>query len=532
MQLRDYQQEAVDSIYAWFDRSTGNPIVCAPTGAGKSLILADFIRSACQRYPGTRILVVTHVKELIEQDYKAIIRLWPDAPIGLYSAGLNKRQSRRQVVVGGVQSLAKRTRELGHVDLVIVDEAHLIPRKSDTLYGKLFDGLRDINPALKIIGLTATPYRLDSGRLDGGDGAMFDGICYDIPIPMLVERGYLAPLISKRPGMVLDTGGLRTRAGDFVEREMEARFNVDEVTDAAVSEIVTLGQDRKAWLVFCVSIDHAENVAAALRGRGITAATVTGKTPAPERARLLAAYKRGEIRALTSVAVLTTGFDAPRTDLLAFLRPTQSLGLYVQMLGRAMRVSPDTGKANGLVLDFAGNVARHGPVDALAVPEAKSSKGGGEAPTKTCPSCQSIMWIAARECLDCGHVFPEPEPKVERTASTEAVMNLTAEDDWRVISDMDVARHHKDGAPDSLRVEYLVDGNVVREWVCFEHTGFPRRKAVEWWQVHAGTTPPDTVEEALGRRDEIRRPSEAVVIREGKYRRLKRVRFASSEVAA
>lgn len=546
MKLRDYQSEAETSIFAWFERSTGNPLVCAPTGAGKSVILASFIKSACTQYPGTRILVATHVKELIKQDFGAVVRFWPEAPAGIYSAGLNKRQARRQIVVGGVQSMAKRTAEIGQVDLLIVDEAHLIPRKSDTLYGKLIDGLRNINPHLKIVGLTATPYRLDSGRLDQGPDALFDGIAYDIPIPMLVSRGFLAPLISKRPGMVLNTGGLRTRAGDFVDKDMEARFNTDEVTEAAVDEIAGFGQGRKSWLIFCVSVDHAENVSAAIRARGVSCATVTGKTPSADRDRLLAAYQKGEVRALTSVGVLTTGFDAPATDLLAFLRPTQSTGLYVQMLGRGMRpvyapgfdLETEAGrlaaqaagpKQNCLVLDFAGNVARHGPVDGLAIPDAKGAQGKGEAPTKTCPECQSIMWIAARQCLDCGHEFPESEKKIERTASTDAVMNMTADDDWRRVQDMDFARHKKDGAPDSLRVEYLIDGNVVKEWVCLEHSGFPRQKAVQWWQINAGTTPPDTVAEALDRRDEISMPGEAVVIREGKFRRIVRTRVAIPE---
>ena len=191
IELRDYQGEAVAAIYNWFQRETGNPIVVAPTGAGKSLIMAEFIRSACVQYPQTRILVVTHVKELIAQDASAILRLWPSAPVGIYSAGLGKRQAHRQIVVAGVQSIAKRMGEIGAFDLVIVDEAHLIPRSSETLYGRLFDALRAANPLVKIVGLTATPYRLDSGRLDRGDGSLFDGIAYDIPVGMLVERGYL-----------------------------------------------------------------------------------------------------------------------------------------------------------------------------------------------------------------------------------------------------------------------------------------------------------------------------------------------------
>lgn len=550
MQLRDYQGEAVASIYDWFETRTGNPLVVAPTGSGKSVILAEFARSACSAYPETRILIVTHVKELIAQNHAAICRMWPGAPAGIYSAGLGRRQSGRQIVVAGVQSIAKRTNELGFFDLVIVDEAHLIPRDAETLYGKLFAGLREINPALKIIGLTATPYRMDSGRLDKGEGALFDGIAYDIPVRMLVERGYLAPLVSKRPGTVFDTSGLHTRMGDFVEKEMADRFATDEVTRAAVSEIVALGKDRRSWIAFCIGVDHAESVAAELRARGITAATVTGKTPHIERDRILREYKAGRIRALTSVGVLTTGFDAPGTDLLAFLRPTKSAGLYMQMAGRAMRPVYAPGhdlettegrlaaialgpKQNGLVLDFAGNVARHGPVDGIMIAAEKSSgNGDGEAPTKVCPECGSILWIAARECPDCGFMFPEPQPKIERTASTEAIMIMTAEDEWQAVQDFDIARHVKPDSPDSLRVEYLIGGKTVREWVCLEHSGRARIEAVRWWTAHARAPIPDTITEALARRGEIAPPTEAVIIRDGKYFRIKKTRRAPVEERA
>lgn len=527
MQLRDYQEDAVEAPFRWFAAGRGNPLIVAPTGSGKSVIWAEFCRRAIERYPSTRILLVTHVKELIAQDFQALIRLWPNAPAGIYSAGLGRRQSGRQIVVAGVQSIAKRTEELGYFDLVVVDEAHLIPRKADTLYGRLFDGLRAINPELKVIGLTATPYRLDSGRLDKGEGALFEGIAYDIPIAMLVERGYLSPLISKRPGTVFDLSGIRTRMGDWVESDLANKFNTDEVTRAAVTETVALGSDRKSWLVFCISVEHALAVRDELRRHGISAETVTGKTPHVERDRLLSDYKAGRIRALTSVAVLTTGFDAPQTDLIAFLRPTQSTGLYMQMCGRGMRIADD--KDNCLVLDFAGNVARHGPVDGIMMPgEKQAGESAGEAPTKTCPNCESILWIAARECPDCGFEFPEPEPKIEETATTEAVMLMTAEDEWQIVSDVSWARHKKAGSPDSLRVEYLVGGKVVREWVCFEHSGYARQRAVQWWQRNVGPQAPvpDTITEALDMKPATSGDLESVIVRDGKYWRIKKLRFA------
>lgn len=522
MQLRDYQAAAIDAIYAYFSERKGEaPLVVAPTGSGKSLIQAAFMQRADADFPGTRILLATHQKELIEQNYKTLLRLWPNAPAGIYSAGLGRRQARARMLFGGVQSIHRKAREIGHVDLMLVDEAHLMPRSADTQYGRLVAGLREVNPAMKIIGLTATPYRLDSGMLHRGDGAIFDGIAYDIPIGMLVQRGYLAPLRSPRPSFVFDTKGLHTRAGDFIESEMMDRFGTDEATRAAVAETVERGAERRAWIVFCIGVQHALAVRDEMRRHGIACEAVTGDMPGVDRARVLAGYKAGRIRCLTSVAVLTTGFDAPETDLIAFLRPTQSPGLYLQMAGRAMRTAP--GKADGLVLDFAGNVARHGPVDGVTPPGEKR-KGDGEAPTKTCPECEEILLIAARECPCCGYEFPEPEPKIDRTASTEAIMNLTAEDHWEPVRDVSYTRHRKAGAPDSLRVEYLVGGRAVSEWVCLEHSGYARQKAVAWWQTWGAGAPPDDVSAALARLGELQRPTEAVLMREGKYYRVAKLR--------
>lgn len=534
MELRDYQQAAIEQTYQWFRDGKGNPLVVAPTGAGKSVILAEFIRRAITEYEDTRIICATHVKELISQNHGALRRLWPDAPAGIYSAGLNKRQVGRAITFAGIQSVAKKAALLGHVDLLIVDECHLIPRRSGTMYQTFIEGLRAQNPLLKVIGMTATPFRLDSGRLDAGQGAIFDGISYDIPIQMLVERGYLAPLISKSPSFTFDTKGLHTRSGDWIESEMNDRFNTDAITREAVAEILELGKDRKSWLLFCISVDHAKAVEQELSRRGIASACVTGDTPPADRAAILEAFKAGRIRAITNVNVLTTGFDAPATDLLAFLRPTQSLGLYMQMAGRAMRTAP--GKENGLVLDYAGNVARHGPVDAINVQDApgraKDPNGDkGEAPSKLCPDCRSILFIAARECPDCGHEFPEPESKIERRASTEAIMNMTAEENWQPVTDFVVKQHTKNGTH-SLRVDYLIEGDVVSEWVCLEHAGFPRRKAVQWWASAAGTSPPDTVAEALLRASEIRIPAEVVVVRDGKYKRISRTRGDAGRATA
>lgn len=535
MELRDYQKAAIDSIFEWFGNEVGSPLVVAPTGAGKSLIIAAFCKAACEAYPGTRILALTHVKELIAQNHAQLLRHWPDARASIYSAGLGKKNLSGQVVFAGIQSFARVAGQAGFFDLVLVDEAHLIPRNSDTLYRKTLDALATANPAVKMIGLTATPYRLDSGMLTEGRDAVFDGICYDIPVAMLVERGYLAPLVSKLPKQSFDLSGLHTRAGEFIDAELSARFDNEDLNQAIIDECFELGADREAWLIFCIDVQHAGHMAAILRQRGKRAEVISGKTPAAERSRIIDAYKRGDLDALTSVGVLTTGFDAPRTDLVVMARPTQSTGLYVQIAGRGMRLKPQGG--NCLVLDFAGNVMRHGPVDAInPIRPKKGDPEGepGEAPAKMCPECQSIVHAAVGECVDCGYLFPPPEVAIARTADTAAIMRITApEPVWEPVQDVAYERHRgRDGKPDSLRAEYLIGGSVAREWVCFEHVGYPRQKAVAWWMERAGTPPPDTVAEALERIAEVQAPVEAVPLRNGRFINIGRVKLPPMEVPA
>lgn len=525
MRLRDYQEEAINSIFDYFGNEVGSPLVVAPTGSGKSAIIAGFCKRACLEYPATRILALTHVRELISQNYAQLLRYWPEAHASIYSAGLGRKNLSGQVVFAGIQSFARVADRAGEFDLVLIDEAHLIPRKSGTMYRRTLDALATSNPAIKMVGFTATPYRLDSGLLHEGTDAVFDAICYDIPVAMLVERGYLAPLVSKKPQQTFDLSGLHTRAGEYIDAELSARFDRDDINRAIVSECHALAADRQAWLFFCISVEHARHMSEILRETGKRAEVITGDTPSAERTSIIEQYKRGDIDALTSVGVLTTGFDAPRTDLIVMARPTQSTGLYVQMAGRGMRVKPQGGDC--LVLDFAGNVLRHGPVDAIEV--ISREKGQGEAPTKVCPECESILHAAVRECQDCGFIFPEREPDLSRTAHTAAIMNLTApEPDWAQVQDIAYSRHKgRDGKPDSLKVEYLINGKVAREWVCFEHAGYPRQKAVAWWHARSASPPPATVAEALERVDELPKPVAAVPRRNGRYLNIGRVRFAA-----
>jgi DNA repair protein RadD len=511
--LRPYQQAAIAAIYGYFQSHKGNPLVVIPTAGGKSLVMAAFIEGVLKAWPDQRILIVTHVRELIAQNHAEMTGLWPEVPAGIYSAGLGKREAQARILFAGIQSIHRRAAEIGHTDLVLIDEAHLIPGNSSTMYRRFLDGMVRINPALKVIGLTATPFRVDSGMLHEGKNALFTDIAFEAPVRELIDAGYLSPLVSKLPATRLDVSKVGTRAGDFIARDLAAAVDQDAITRAAVTEIIEHGRDRKSWLAFCSGVEHARHVAEEFGHQGISCRTIFGDTPKDERDAILAAFKRGEIRALASMGVLTTGFNAPGVDLIALLRPTKSAGLYVQMVGRGTRLAP--GKENCLVLDFAGNVRRHGPID-LVRPKRPGEGGGGEAPTKLCPECDSIIALSAAECPDCGYVFPAREVKIAPTAATLPVLSPKVQ--WLPVHGVSYNRHDKLGGLPSLKVTYSCGLKSYSEWVCIEHQGYARQKASEWWRKRAPGCPvPLSVDEAILQAQELTRPSAISVRPAGRY---------------
>ncbi|MGR3593075.1 MAG: DEAD/DEAH box helicase [Limimaricola soesokkakensis] len=520
--LRPYQQTAIASIYGYFQSSTGNPLVVIPTAGGKSLVMAAFIEGVLKAWPDQRVLIVTHVRELIAQNHAEMLDLWPEAPAGIYSAGLGKREAQARILFAGIQSVHRRAREIGHTDLVLIDEAHLIPGKSSTMYRRFLREMMAINPALKVIGLTATPFRLDSGMLHEGDAALFTDIAYEAPVRDLIDQGYLSPLVSKQPATRLDVSGVGTRGGDFIARDLAAAVDKEATTRAAVAEIIMYGKDRKSWLAFCSGVEHARHVAEEFQRQGISCGTIFGDTPKEERDSIIAAFKRGEIRALASMGVLTTGFNAPAVDLIALLRPTKSAGLYVQMVGRGTRLA--SGKENCLVLDFAGNVRRHGPID-LVRPKRPGESGGGEAPTKLCPMCESIVALSATECPDCGYEFPVREVKIAPTAATLPVLSPKAPQ-WLQVSGVFYSRYDKRGGRPSLKVTYSCGLATYSEWICFEHEGYARQKAADWWRKRAPGLPvPLSVDEAIAQASRLTRPHEISVRPSGRYFEISGYRF-------
>jgi len=241
MQLRDYQRKAIEMLYAWFERhASGNPCVVMPTGSGKSIVIADLCRDALERWPETRVLMLTHQKELIEQNAEKLRALWPDAPLGIYSASIGRRQL-DQITFAGIQSVRSRAKDIGHVDLAIIDECHLVSHANVGSYRRLLDDLLAIHPALRVIGLTATPYRLGHGLITDAP-ALFDDLIEPTDVRELIKAGYLAPLKSKHTELTYDTDGIHKRGGDFIESELSERVNTTAQNVSVVEEIIQRGR--------------------------------------------------------------------------------------------------------------------------------------------------------------------------------------------------------------------------------------------------------------------------------------------------
>lgn len=470
MQLRDYQQWAIDAVWRWLSENDGHPCLVLPTGAGKSHVIARLCRDALQGWPSTRILMLTHQKELIGQNAEKMVQHWPGAPLGIYSASLNKKQIGNPITFGGIQSLRGKADLIGHVDLVIIDEAHTVSHKEQGGYRDLLAALTAINPALRVIGLTATPYRLGHGMITDKP-ALFDGLVIpkdtdgnDIDVAWLIERGFLAPLRSKPTSTTLSVAGVHKRGGDYIESELQRAVNTPDLNAAIADQIIAAAGSRRSWLVFCAGVEHAVAMAKVLGARGITTAVVHGGTPQAERERILADFKAGRIQAITNCSVLTTGFDSPNIDLIAMLRPTMSAGLYVQMAGRGLRLKEHTDHC--LVLDFAGVVRQHGPIINVEPPN-KRGEGTGDAPVKTCEHCQEINHASARNCVNCGEPFPVKEPEPPRLYDDDI---MGVEPTIMQVRDWQWFKHTTKKKHIGLRVSYYDDWNDrVTEWLITGH---------------------------------------------------------------
>lgn len=484
-----------------------------PTGTGKSVVIARFIIDVLQRWPNRRVAMVTHSSELIKQNLSKLQGLWAAAPVGVFAAKLKKKQSGMPITFASVKSMLNAIDDFDPIDLVLIDEAQLVGPDEETTYRKLLSELRKKNKYVRIIGYTATPYRVGLGMLT--DGGVFDKIIYDITgmkaFNRLIDEGYLSPLVSFPTETVLDLSGVSKSGGEYNQKQAQQAVDVATITRAAIEESLDKARNRKHWLIFASGVKHAENIANMLCMYGQNASFVHSKMPQDEIDRRIMAFRMGKLRMLVNADMLTVGFDFPEIDCIVMLRATLSTGLWVQMLGRGTRpvyapgfdVEDDMqrwaaiyagGKENCLVLDFANNIENLGPINDPVLPKAKRGDGTGDAPIKKCEEGKVIpidegakpcgMWnhASARVCQFCKAQFIF-KPNIVEIAST---LDLVVRDEPEIhefkVDHVEYKVWKKVGSPDSIQVMYYCGVQRFSEWISFEH---PKVGALarHWWRV-------------------------------------------------
>ncbi|EKB7279163.1 TPA: DEAD/DEAH box helicase [Vibrio parahaemolyticus] len=355
--LRPYQADSVKAVIHYFRKHSTPAVIVLPTGAGKSLVIAELARLA-----KGRVLVLAHVKELVEQNHAKYEGYGLKGAI--FSAGLGRKETDQQVVFASVQSVVRNLDSFkNQFSLLVIDECHRVPDDKNSSYQKVITHLRELNPGIKVLGLTATPYRLGMGwiyqyhtrgQVRTEESRFFRDCIFELPIRYLLDENFLTPArMMDAPVLSYDFSQLKpANTGRYKEAEMDMVIDkAKRATPQIVEQIIQYARERKGVMIFAATVRHAQEIHGLLP-EGETA-IVVGDTPTPERDAIIQAFKNREIKYLVNVSVLTTGFDAPHVDLIAILRPTESVSLYQQIVGRGLRLSE--GKNECLVLDYAGN---------------------------------------------------------------------------------------------------------------------------------------------------------------------------------
>lgn len=539
--LRPYQQAALTSLWAWlFNPANGDGIVVAPVGAGKSLMIAEFIRTVHDRYPRTRIVMLSHVKELLEQNAIELREQYPSVDMGFYCAGLGQKRLHNDVTFASIQSVHNKIAAFNRCpDILLVDECHLISHKDQTTYRKFINAVKSINPNVKVVGFTGTEYRADTGRLDEGDGKLFDGIAYEVKIAWMIEQGYLVKPFMPKVKTVMNVDAVKSRGGDYIQGELQRAVDIDEITKACVDEIFEFAGDRKRWFGMSAGVLHCEHIRDEIRSRGIDCEMVTGELGKDERKRIIEWFKQpprdGEPqRALVNVGTLNIGFNAPHIDLLFVMRPTRSKVLYMQFTGRGLRpvyadgfdLSTQHGRLSAIsasnkkdvmFLDFGGVVKALGPIDTLTekkVHVEKEAETREVAPFKICPGCAAQCAPAQKFCYVCSYHFAahSVEKNLDKKSAIMAadepidelkVLNITYQKHWKGGDEEAAKRVMKETGKiiyPSMRVIYTTMRGSFSEYLCFDHPpgNFAKTKAQEWFAKNSpGRTMAESVDQAL-----------------------------------
>ncbi|MFE8034134.1 DEAD/DEAH box helicase [Thiohalocapsa marina] len=404
--LRDYQAHMLSEVRTAYAQGFRAPLLVAPTGSGKTVCFSYVAANA--RAKGNCTLILVHRRELLEQTSRTLDAFGVEH--GRIAAG--EPQTDAAVQIASVQTLVRRLERMTWApDLIVVDEAH--HTTASTGHGRIIAAF----PKARVLGVTATPERLDGQGLGTHVGGYFDRLVLGPSVADLIQRGYLSKPIVYAPAQALDLKGIATRAGDYAQDALAAAMDRPSITGSAVAEYRRRCEGAPA-IAFCVTVEHARNVAAAFTQAGYKAASIDGTLSAEDRAKRIADLASGRLHVLTSCEIISEGTDIPIVGAAILLRPTQSLALYLQQVGRALR--PYSGKERAVILDHVANSLRHGlPDDARdwnldAKPRRQRAKDDDkpQQAVRQCDHCQAVH-APAPTCPECGHVHPIQQREIE-----------------------------------------------------------------------------------------------------------------------
>lgn len=454
--LRQYQQEASDALYnhlLQFPNKKG--LVAIPTAGGKSLVIADIVNRV-----GGSWLVVTHSKELVQQNYDEFVA-YSDKEAGIFCEGLGRKEI-KNVTFATIQSI--KTQNVFWNNIAI-DEIHLLSKSEGTVYQQYLAS----NPTARIIGLTATPYRLDGG------GLIEQGICetlvYDVPAERLIREGFLAPLVDKCPrSKIAIEENVKLTAGEYNIKDAAEYMMYIQQNEKVIAHAIISCANRNRWLVFCCDIEHAELTCKELISKGVNSAVVHSQLPDSDRDKIIKDFKEGVYTALVNVDILTTGFNVPEIDAIICLRPTNSTSKWIQIMGRGMRNAP--GKIDTLILDYCGNFKRCGNVIAPWI-----NRNGAQDPYIEC-ECEAFFRRALYKCPQCGKEHPkekrEDEQKEFRKRLGEVGEQLT--DNLYYVKDLKLWRHKSKSGQECIKEVWTLSGKEAKTVYCYHSFQTP-------WQV-------------------------------------------------
>jgi len=434
--LRDYQHDAVERLRASYRAGHRAPLLQLPTGGGKTVIFSHIARR--QAAVESRVYILLHRRELVKQVVGAL-----GVRHGVIAGGFSPNPL-APIQVCSVQSLARKLHTIPSPDMIVIDEAHHAPAGQ---WAKIIAAY----PKARVLGVTATPIRLDGKGL----GDMFDDLIIGPSVKELTERGYLAPAVVYAPSTI-DTGGIKTQMGDWTKKDLAAAADKPSITGDAIAHYRRYA-DRKPAVAFCVSIAHAQHVADNFSAAGYRAKCVDGKMDVRERDAAITALGNGGLDVLTSCDIISEGVDVPVIECGILLRPTQSMTLAIQQMGRCLRPSP--GKRCAIILDHAGNCVRHGLPDTdrewtLTTTRVKGSRNTEQSVAiRQCPQCYRVH-PPAPTCPVCGFVYPvvgreidEREGELVRLEATRAEVRQAARaaDSLESLEELETRAKYKPG---------------------------------------------------------------------------------------